>query len=49
MDQLIYASATSLAQAIRDKKVSSQEVVEAYCLVEAHFIDRDFMMELSIP
>jgi len=30
MDELIYASATSLAQAIRDKRVSSQEVVEAY-------------------
>jgi amidase len=30
MDELIYASATSLSQAIRDKKVSSQEVVEAY-------------------
>src|SRR2546426_10410002 len=30
MDELIYASATTLAQAIRDKKVSSQEVVEAY-------------------
>src|SRR5207248_9792799 len=30
MDELIYASATSLAQAIRNKRVSSQEVVEAY-------------------
>lgn len=30
MDDIIYASATALAQAIRDKKVSSQEVVEAY-------------------
>ncbi|HWZ18541.1 MAG TPA: amidase [Ktedonobacteraceae bacterium] len=30
MDELIYTSATSLAQAIRDKQVSSQEVVEAY-------------------
>ena len=29
MDELMYASATSLAQAIREKKVSSQEVVEA--------------------
>ena len=31
MDELIYASATTLARAIRDKKVSSQAVVEA-CL-----------------
>jgi amidase len=30
MDELIYSSATSLAQAIREKRVSSQEVVEAY-------------------
>jgi len=30
MDELIYTSATSLAQAIRDKRVSSYEVVEAY-------------------
>ena len=30
MDEIIYASAITLAQAIRDKKVSSQEVVEAY-------------------
>jgi amidase len=30
MHELIYASATALAQAIRDKEVSSQEVVEAY-------------------
>ncbi len=30
MDELIYASAASLAHAIRDKQVSSQEVVEAY-------------------
>ena len=30
MDELIYASATWLAQAIRDKEVSSQEVVEVY-------------------
>ncbi len=30
MDELIYTSATSLAQAIRNKRVSSQEVVEAY-------------------
>jgi amidase len=30
MDELVYTSATSLAQAIRDKRVSSQEVVEAY-------------------
>jgi Asp-tRNA(Asn)/Glu-tRNA(Gln) amidotransferase A subunit family amidase len=31
MDELIYASATALAQAIRTKQVSSQEVVQA-CL-----------------
>ena len=30
MDELVYTSATSLAQAIRDEQVSSQEVVEAY-------------------
>jgi hypothetical protein len=30
MDELIYASAASLSRAIREKKVSSQEVVEAY-------------------
>ena len=30
MDELIYTSATSLAQAIREKQISSQEVVEAY-------------------
>src|SRR5258708_36991595 len=30
MDELVFTSATSLAQAIRDKRVSSQEVVEAY-------------------
>jgi amidase len=30
MDELIYASAISLARAIRAKKVSSQEVVDAY-------------------
>src|SRR5436309_12868319 len=30
MDELVYTSATSLAQAIRDKRVSSQEVVESY-------------------
>ena len=30
MDELIYASATSLSRAIREKRVSSQEVVEAY-------------------
>src|SRR2546425_4137194 len=30
MDELVYTSATSLAQAIRGKLVSSQEVVEAY-------------------
>jgi len=30
MDELVYTSATSLAQAIRYKRVSSQEVVEAY-------------------
>ena len=30
MPELIYASATALAQAIRDKEVSSEEVVEAY-------------------
>jgi amidase len=30
MDELIYASAASLARAIRDKLVSSHEVVEAY-------------------
>jgi len=29
-DELIYASATALAQAIRDKKVSSEEVVKAH-------------------
>ncbi len=30
MEELIYASATTLTHAIRDKQVSSQEVVEAY-------------------
>src|SRR5215472_4872732 len=30
MDELVSASATFLAQAIREKRVSSQEVVEAY-------------------
>lgn len=30
MDEIIYASATTLAQAIRAKKVSSEEVVNAY-------------------
>jgi amidase len=30
MDELIYTSATSLAQAIRERQISSQEVVEAY-------------------
>jgi amidase len=30
MDELVYTSATLLAQAIRDKRVSSHEVVEAY-------------------
>ena len=30
MDELIYASARSLARAIRAKEVSSQEVVDAY-------------------
>ena len=30
MDELIYSSATTLAQSIRDKKVSSAEVVDAY-------------------
>src|SRR5438067_3725731 len=30
MDELIYVSARALAQAIRDKEVSSGEVVEAY-------------------
>ena len=30
MDELIYASATELAQAIRDKKVSSKEAVDAF-------------------
>jgi amidase len=30
MDELIHTSATKLAKAIRDKKVSSKEVVEAY-------------------
>ena len=30
MDELIYSSATSLARAIRDKQVSSYEVVEAF-------------------
>jgi amidase len=30
MDELVYTSATSLARAIRDKQVSSHEVVEAY-------------------
>ena len=30
MDELIYASATSLARAIREKQVSSFEVVEAF-------------------
>jgi amidase len=30
MDELVYTSATSLAHAIREKRVSSQEVVEAY-------------------
>src|SRR5207245_10245433 len=30
MDELIYASATAMAQAIRDKRVSATEVVEAH-------------------
>ena len=30
MDELIYTSATSLARAIRDKQVSSYEVLEAF-------------------
>src|SRR2546426_11277021 len=30
MDELVYTSATSLARAIREKRVSSHEVVEAY-------------------
>jgi len=30
MDEIIYASATSIAQAIRDKRVSAAEVVEAH-------------------
>ena len=30
MDELIYSSATTLAQSIRDKRVSSSEVVDAY-------------------
>ena len=30
MDELIYASATALAKAIRAKKVSSVEVIEAH-------------------
>ena len=30
MDEIIYASATSIAQAIRDKRVSATEVVEAH-------------------
>ncbi len=30
MDELIYASATALAEAIRTKQVSSEEVVDAY-------------------
>jgi amidase len=30
MEELVYASATALAQAIRNKKISSQEVVEAF-------------------
>ena len=30
MDELIYASAASMAQAIRDKRVSASEVVEAH-------------------
>ena len=30
MDELIYTSATTLAQAIRDKQVSSYEVVETF-------------------
>jgi amidase len=30
MDELIYASATALARAIRAKEVSSEEVVDAY-------------------
>jgi len=30
VDELIYASATALAEAIRTKQVSSEEVVDAY-------------------
>ena len=30
MDELMYASATAIAQAIRDKRVSATEVVEAH-------------------
>ena len=30
MDEIIYASATSIAQAIRDKRASAAEVVEAH-------------------
>ena len=30
MDELIYASATALAQSIRSKEVSSEEIVNAY-------------------
>src|SRR5260370_42116327 len=30
MDELVFSSATSLAQAIREKRVSSQKVVKAY-------------------
>ena len=30
MDELIYTSVTKLARSIRDKELSSQEVVEAY-------------------
>src|SRR5262249_56080061 len=30
MDELIYTSATAIAQAIRDKRVSATEVVEAH-------------------
>src|SRR5437762_2619990 len=30
MEELMYASATALAHAIRDKQVSSQEVIEAF-------------------
>jgi len=30
MDELLYASATTIAQAIREKRVSATEVVEAH-------------------